>query len=97
MAGQFLVKNITSGVNDITSSKSLVTIFPNPSENIFTIKTSNKAINYISVFDNLGRKVYEQKMNNSSLDIDLSKQPKGIYFVSIQSNTDKETVKINKL
>lgn len=36
-------------------------------------------------------------MNNSSLDIDLSKQPKGIYFVSIQSNTDKETVKINKL
>ncbi len=95
MAGQFLVKDLTSDVKEIAASA--ITILPNPSENIFTIISKNKAAKFISVADHTGRRVFEQKITTSSFQIDLAEQNKGIYFLSIYSDDNVETLKIIKL
>ena len=62
-----------------------VKISPNPSTGIFTITSSEQF--QFSVYDIFGWEVYKstQQINQSST-LDLSSQPKGIYFVRVKSN-----------
>ena len=62
--------------------KSELKIYPNPTNGIFTIE--NKSIDSITIFD-INGKVVEQinniDKNTTTINIDISKQEKGIYFV----------------
>lgn len=71
-------------------------IFPNPSSGIFTINLKNKtAETKICVYDVLGNCVLDKiSVKNSNQEIDLSNQAKGIYFMEIISDREREVQKI---
>jgi len=78
--------NSTTGTVELSSDENNLEIFPNPSSGIFTINLHNCRDVKICVYDVLGNcllnKVY---VNDVSPMINLSNQPKGIYFLEIVS------------
>jgi hypothetical protein len=68
-----LEKNITD--NEIS-------IYPNPTKGIFTISNTNSSIKSCIIYNILGEYVFSQKSDlTNQINIDLSAQAKGIYFV----------------
>jgi hypothetical protein len=80
-------------VNEISNSKN-VAVYPNPSNGRFTIKmdnTFNGNTCLIEAYNILGERVYSQILNfqNSTLEINLSGEPSGIYLYRIVDNDSK--------
>jgi len=69
-----------------------VTIYPNPTNGLLTIKTEN-SITKIEVYSVLGKKLL-QKLNNKSIDLNHLKS--GVYLIKIYSNKNIITKKIIK-
>ncbi|MFN9116034.1 MAG: T9SS type A sorting domain-containing protein, partial [Bacteroidota bacterium] len=68
-----------------------MTVYPNPSQGLFTLSVENDQLVGVSVHDAAGRLIRELKgpMNNSVL-IDLSNAAKGIYSLQIETlNSNK--------
>ena len=86
--------NVYVSVNDL--SELGIFIYPNPSNGIFTIETTD---NYnVSVIDITGKLVKEFSYTLSDLQsesqIDLSNQPAGVYFLKFRNDKTVQTVKI---
>lgn len=73
------------GVNRNEANNLNIKIFPNPSNGQFNIEGSD--IHMVEIIDNQGRMIYSQKaeLNNSKFEIDISYNPKGLYFVRINT------------
>ena len=71
-------------------------VFPNPTENNWTIKSSNTIINTIDVFDVLGKKVLSIKPTIDEVEIDASNLNSGLYFAKIATNKGINTIKLVK-
>ena len=65
-----------------------VEIFPNPSTGSLTINLQNQNACNIKVFDLLGNTIYDQNyiQHNRKINLDLSGNPEGMYFLKIKSN-----------
>jgi len=84
----------TLNVEEFNNSIS-VNIFPNPSSGIFTVNLRNCRDAKICVYDVLGNCLLNKNCRSDvSPKIDLSCQPKGIYFVELLSGTERRTEKI---
>ena len=79
-------------VNDITKQLS-VSVFPNPSIGQFTLTLSVEN-GIVEIYNILGQRVNHSEITNQETKIDLSNQPKGIYFVKIVANQKMRTEKI---
>ncbi|MBL7910000.1 MAG: T9SS type A sorting domain-containing protein [Bacteroidia bacterium] len=68
-------------------------LFPNPCNGNFSIDLSTADVNTskITIVNTYGEKVYEQNTASKNLDIDLSKQPKGLYFINFCGENGKIT------
>ncbi len=81
-------KDTGSGINRISSNNNF-SIYPNPNKGIFTVSMikSLAGITGIEIDNLLGEAVYTNTsaMNYTPLTIDLSSQPKGVYFIKIFS------------
>ena len=98
---------IINGIDENIKEKDLFTIAPNPTNGVFTIKTNHqllalngsRRVNY-QLYDITGRIVYKASIKGMNI-IDISCQPKGIYFLTIlfqiNSQTSSLTKKIIKL
>lgn len=84
-----------TGVEENVSGTEDFSIFPNPTNGIFLIK-SNNGINEIKIYNVLGEKIYKIKdcKQMKSIEINLSYYPKGVYFVKINDNNKIYTQKI---
>ena len=77
------------GVDDLQLADYRLQIFPNPNEGKFVVQIADcpgclAKIENLTVMNVLGEKVFERSaIREQSLSIDLSKHPKGIYFVKI--------------
>jgi large repetitive protein len=71
------------------------TFSPNPVSNILKI-SNDSAIDSIEVSSLLGQKIMSKSVNDLQTEIDLSQLTKGIYFVKINANGSKKTVKVVK-
>jgi hypothetical protein len=82
-----LAVSITSGMQTIEHG-SYLAVNPNPSNGVFQVKINglNEDASLI-IMNNLGQAIYQEKINAVSgvfnNEIDLSKQPKGIYFLRL--------------
>ena len=72
-----------------------ISVYPNPSNGIFTIKTNNTSVSQLEIYNVLGEKIYKSAVINAQIEIDLSKQSKGVYFV--QMVDDKNTILTKKI
>src|ERR1051325_762081 len=71
---------LSTGLDENLVSENLIGVFPNPTTAKFSIEFSEK-ISCVSITNLLGEKVYAAKVNSEKTEVDLSSQPKGIYFV----------------
>jgi hypothetical protein len=93
--GLSLVKDIAMTATGISAPElSNLTIFPNPSTGIFNVAVDHlsKNISY-TVTDAKGQAITEGRLNESQV-IDLSDQPKGVYFIRF---TGENVLRVEKL
>ncbi|MHC1707638.1 MAG: cohesin domain-containing protein [Bacteroidales bacterium] len=88
------------GCIDIPESNGLsIQVMPNPTQGIFRINVLNVNEGFeLGLYNDLGQKVFVENVlpqnNEFSKDVDLSNQPKGLYFLKL---TGKEGVRIEKI
>ena len=76
--------------NSIEENKnSQISIYPNPSEGIFNIKSTNSSLVYnkIRVINNISQTVYQSSDNNVT-SLNLSNLEKGIYYLELLNNEE---------
>ncbi len=75
------------------NSSNSVEIYPNPTQNKITVKGSKSELSQISVYDVIGQDVTSQTQQTrsgvSSLVIDLSRLPNGIYILKTTSTANR--------
>jgi len=90
--GFFLImSNTTAGIGDETVSN--FSIYPNPSNNNITIKSTNNPITQVEIFNVLGQQVSNFDFSDSiSENIDISNLDSGMYLVKINALTTKRLI-----
>jgi len=93
-----LIVNSAIGVKEL-SSNTTFTVFPNPSNGIFNINLDAKSTEVVNLTVNniVGQTVLTKKVTVSGQTketISLANFDKGIYFLTIDNNNEKQTVKL---
>ncbi len=79
-----------------TPDNFILTVFPNPSTGIFTLNLNNLPNATLSVTDALGHCLWRKDCKDKNTQqIDLSSQPKGIYFLEVNSQGQRSVKKIS--
>jgi len=94
--GLVKVSSSTAGINDLT--KTNISIYPNPTNNIINVNLVevNSPTNY-SLYSIDGKMIGDNNMvNNNSFSIDLTDMAIGIYILKIKSENSTNTFKIIK-
>jgi hypothetical protein len=79
------VDALTVNINkSIPETEKIINFYPNPSTGIFTIKGNN--IQSIEITNINGQTIKQLTINNERYMLDLSEQPKGIYFIKIKND-----------
>ena len=74
--------NVVIGLQNYMN-KQIISLWPNPIENQFTIHNSLLKIKEIGIFNVLGSCCYKSEIRNSKFEIDVRELPSGIYFVQL--------------
>lgn len=83
-------------VNDNSGGASFI-IYPNPANDLITIRQSEGSNNsMVSIYSIKREVLHQQKLNNASTEIDISSFAKGIYIVEVTSDESSEVVKLVK-
>ncbi len=93
------VNNIALGVNDFELSESSIQLYPNPVQNILTIKNMNNLeLDNAQVMDITGKVITTLDLKNMGLtkDISLENFSSGMYFVKITGLNSSVTKRIIK-
>ena len=70
-------------------------VYPNPTRGMVTIET--EGIRNISVFNNLGQKIFEQAASGNVFEYDFSGQATGLYFIKVETSKGIETKRVTVL
>ena len=68
---------------------------PNPTEDIVTFR-ANVVLDHVAVYNILGREVIRKDGHATSMDVDLSAFPKGVYIAKITAGTISQSLKVIK-
>ncbi|MCW9041222.1 MAG: T9SS type A sorting domain-containing protein, partial [Flavobacteriales bacterium] len=67
-------------------SKTAVTVYPNPTNGIVKVKLKKSFFNVEYTLTSIEGKVVQQdRFSGNQLTIDIANEPKGIYFIKIES------------
>jgi len=81
-------------VANISTYKSLK-VFPNPSNGKFTLQADHMQENgIVKVYNTAGVVIYNATITELQTEIDLSRQPSGMYFLTVTSATGTQTKKL---
>ncbi len=86
--------HVISSVDDISFEESLV-VYPNPSQGMYYIESSDQQIKSIKVRNIFGMEIFSDTIQNSGV-IDLRGFSAGIYFLEINFGHKKMTIKLIK-
>jgi hypothetical protein len=84
----------TLGTNDFDTKN--FNYYPNPTSNVLNIEYS-KTIENISVINLLGQQLFEKKMNNKKIQVDLSLLQTGTYFIKIKAEGKVKTITVVRI
>jgi hypothetical protein len=98
---RFDISSVLTNVSNANIAKAKLILYPNPTDGIATIKFNDLALGSITliVTDPIGRKVFTRNINvyaNTSINIDLSSQASGIYFISVRNKNCIYSAKVIK-
>lgn len=77
-----------AGIDRISNSVSEIQVYPNPFNNKITV-VSNSAKQPVLIYNALGSLIYKTEIENEKIEIDLSKESSGIYFIRIGTQIKK--------
>ncbi|MBK6521872.1 MAG: T9SS type A sorting domain-containing protein [Sphingobacteriaceae bacterium] len=80
-----LIVSWCAGVNELNPTDSDFSIYPNPSEGMFFIKTSLTTEHDVMIVNSLGQVIQKTKLTSDSK-VDLTKETNGIYQIIILDN-----------
>lgn len=86
--------NTVTAIKQLTKQEAGITIYPNPSNAVFNLQMNNAENIQVKVYNIIGKCVYQNNCNSSNSQIDLTSQPNGVYFVSIQTKEGTVNKKI---
>lgn len=86
-----LKKSVAVSVTDAEKGNVNYTIFPNPTNGIFTIDNVN-SFDAVIIYNSIGQVVYENRIFGNRRTIDLANQSNGIYFVHLKAKNDENIV-----
>jgi hypothetical protein len=85
-----LMVNLTLDIQENESFKNSLSLYPNPTTGLITLKTENYVISNMTVYDiNSKQLLTSQNINNK---IDISKLSAGIYFIKLTDSNNKNAV-----
>lgn len=84
----------TLSTNDFELSK--VNAYPNPTNNVWNIKTKSQNIQSVVVYDVLGKQVFALKPKSDEVEINSEKLSRGIYIAKIQTNFGESSLRLVK-
>ncbi len=89
---------ITVGTFELEGNINNCIVFPNPATTTITIENIKQHIQSIRILDLLGREVFESIKNEvlSTKKIDVSKLPKGMYILQLQTKNGVQSKKFMK-
>jgi hypothetical protein len=82
-----ITNNRAVGIGGVNAPR-IITMYPNPSEGIFTL-SSGATLGNVQVINALGEKVYQSFTKERTLQIDLQEYAAGVYFVQVQAQVLK--------
>lgn len=85
-----------NNINEDIIASIQTNIYPNPSNGLFNIE-SKSSISFITVYDELGRIILTKKIKKSHTQIDLTKYPKGKYYLTSSNSGNQATTIIYKI
>ena len=89
-----VVKSFTTNTKQIAVTDERFTLYPNPANSIITIKV-NKKIDAVKIYDLTGRLITDYlKQDGNTQQLDVSRYPNGIYFVTVISKGKETTQKL---
>jgi hypothetical protein len=74
--------NINVGIYE-EQNNILINIYPNPTDGIFTIVSEK--IKSLEIVNVLGEKIWQQTKSCDKMHIDIDNNPKGVYFIKVQT------------
>ena len=77
---------ITAGIDE--ENVSMATISPNPSSGLFHIHLPAPTDALLTVTDMVGREVRRERVNSTSVALDLSDQARGCYLLTLRTEHD---------
>ncbi len=85
-----------TSINVLAATFGSITIYPNPSNGVFTINIKNVVGTTIDIYNMLGEKIYQSELNANTTQINLGNQTSGIYLCRILKQ-DGNVVGIGKI
>jgi len=76
------------------AAENTISIYPNPSNGLYTIELADCTDASIEIYNVLGKKVKSMQQTATKTTVDLTGFPKGIYFVNTRSNGELISKKI---
>lgn len=90
------LKVLQTSAGSVTTTPSQISIFPNPTNNFFTIEQKNPVKTELEIF-NINRQLILSKIIELPAEqIDMTPYPRGIYFVTLKSDDWARTEKVVK-
>lgn len=90
----YFSKNITLGTNNFEISE--FSLYPNPTQDSWNVKSKSENISSIRVFDVLGQNVLSLSPNANEAIIDGSSLKSGLYFAQIETANGISSIKLVK-
>ncbi|MDL2228120.1 cadherin-like beta sandwich domain-containing protein, partial [Odoribacter sp. OttesenSCG-928-L07] len=70
-----------AGIDD---NDNTLMLYPNPTKNKFVVKTSLEIIGKVMLYNMAGSLLFEENVQNNSVEIDLSNYSAGVYFLNVE-------------
>ena len=87
----------TVGISNINALNGAISIYPNPSNGIFTVDLGDIEKANIEVYDLLGKLVEQVTANTDRTKIDLTRRGTGVYVVYVKDAETGKPLSVNKL
>lgn len=84
-----IVRVLSNNINNINET-ALLKVFPNPIQDYLYVENPNNKAIIITIFDMTGKQLYQFDNKGKLKRIDFTRNPKGLYFMTI--NTEKQTI-----